>query len=402
MKISIIGGGLTGCLTALELADHGHNVSIFDRAPALLSRASKANEGKIHLGYVYAADTSFRTAERLIDDALRFRPILERWMTSAAFEACLYDQFTYVVPRKSSLDLDQITHHFSRVENHLRTRLVTEKLAYLGDVDCPGFTVCSSTTDAAPAFLTLERGVWPHGISAAIFRCLELHPRIEIHLNAGVNRVIQMCGKWLLEFEQPESAVEGPFDVVVNAAWAERRMIDQRSGFETSGSWFTRYKFGVMLENASAHLGCEIPRNTTATSGPFGDCVYYPQDDSLYCSWYPVGMCFSTLNDNLEQPSFPDERRDELMRQTWAGCVTFAPSLNRLTKLPSPLPARILGDFIVAKGRSDIVDPQSGLHHRSDHSSLKLGDGYWSIETGKYTSAPRCAVDCAASIIQEG
>ena len=83
MHIAVIGAGLTGCITALGFADRGHRVTIFERASRLLSRASTANEGKIHLGYVYSADPSFHTAERLIDDALLFRPLVERWISAA-------------------------------------------------------------------------------------------------------------------------------------------------------------------------------------------------------------------------------------------------------------------------------------------------------------------------------
>ena len=77
MQVVVIGAGLTGCLTALGFADRGHQVTILERAGRLLSRASTANEGKVHLGYVFGADPHFHTAERLIDDAILFRPILK-------------------------------------------------------------------------------------------------------------------------------------------------------------------------------------------------------------------------------------------------------------------------------------------------------------------------------------
>jgi glycine/D-amino acid oxidase-like deaminating enzyme len=48
--IAVVGGGLTGCLVALELAQHGHAVVIFDKEQQLIQRASFVNEGKVHLG----------------------------------------------------------------------------------------------------------------------------------------------------------------------------------------------------------------------------------------------------------------------------------------------------------------------------------------------------------------
>ena len=395
MRIAVIGGGLTGCLIALEHAERGHDVVLFDREPALLSRASTANEGKIHLGYCYAADEGFRTAARLIEDALLFRPILERWMTPAAFEACLCDPFHYVVPNDSALSVDRITAHFARVEDHLRERRRTLGLAYLGQDEASPFQSCPPDDVAgAPLFLTQERGVWPIGIAQAIDGCVRAHPRIELRLGERV-RALQPAGtKWRVGLSEPEAVADGPFDRVVNAAWAERRGIDRRSGFPAAGSWFTRYKFGVIVEQASLLLGGDVPMNTTATSGPFGDCVHYPANDSLYCSWYPVGMCYSTMDDELaRRPALPDDP-DALMRRTFEGCASFAPVFRRLAALPSPLPARIVGDYIIAKGWSDIDDPDSELHRRSDHGVRQLASGYWSIETGKYTSSPRCAIEC--------
>ena len=56
MKVGVLGGGLQGCTVALALAERGAKVTIFDRNEALLTGVAIANEGKIHLGYMYAGD----------------------------------------------------------------------------------------------------------------------------------------------------------------------------------------------------------------------------------------------------------------------------------------------------------------------------------------------------------
>ena len=395
MRIGVVGGGLAGCLTALDYAERGHAVVLFEQEPRLLSRASTANEGKIHLGYCYAADPGFRTAERLIEDALLFRPILERWMTAAEFDACLCDPFYYTVPAASALPVDRITAHFGRVEAHARERAQSLGRGYLGQSEILPFERRpDSGASGDPVFLTSERGVWPTGIARRIEERVLVHPRIEPRLGASV-RTLQPAGtKWRAALSAGEA--EGPFDIVVNAAWAERRALDRRSGFPAAGSWYTRYKFGVILRQASLHLPGTIPPNTTATSGPFGDCVYYGGDDSLYCSWYPVGMVHATTGEDVSRrPTLPAEP-EQLIRRTFEGCAAFAPALGGLAALPALPPASLVGDYIVAKGATDIHDPQSQLHRRSDHGVSELGPGYWTIETGKYTSAPRCAAECVA------
>ena len=402
MQVVVIGAGLTGCLTALGFADRGHQVTILERAGRLLSRASTANEGKVHLGYVFGADPHFHTAERLIDDAILFRPILERWISAAEFAAVVCDPFVYVVPANSGLPLDVIRCHFARVDARLNARMDELGLRYLGQpgpLDSRPLPDCDSA--GATAFLTPERAVWPQGISALVTRAIELHPRIEVRFMAEVARVVEAGEMWHVDLARPDAEGDGPFDIVVNSAWADRRNIDRRSGYPSAGPWFTRYKFGVVLHHASHHLADAIPPNITATSGPFGDCVYYPMNDSLYSSWYPVGMCSSTTADTLERPNFSHAQMQSLMRKTWQGCASFAPALGRLAALDSPLPAELLGDFIIAKGRSDIDDPASGLHQRSDHGPLRLARGYWSIETGKYVSAPRGAMQCVSECLEE-
>jgi hypothetical protein len=42
----------------MELAARGVGVDLFDARARCLTRASAQNEGKIHLGYVYANDTT--------------------------------------------------------------------------------------------------------------------------------------------------------------------------------------------------------------------------------------------------------------------------------------------------------------------------------------------------------
>jgi len=72
MRVGVLGGGLQGCCTALALAARRIPVTLFDRNDRLLSRAAIANEGKIHLGYMYANDPSQSTARMMMQGALSF------------------------------------------------------------------------------------------------------------------------------------------------------------------------------------------------------------------------------------------------------------------------------------------------------------------------------------------
>ncbi|MEN3355193.1 MAG: hypothetical protein V7640_3351, partial [Betaproteobacteria bacterium] len=54
-RIAILGGGMLGICTALELARRGRRVTLIEGAADVLQGASRWNEGKVHLGFLYAA-----------------------------------------------------------------------------------------------------------------------------------------------------------------------------------------------------------------------------------------------------------------------------------------------------------------------------------------------------------
>jgi glycine/D-amino acid oxidase-like deaminating enzyme len=54
--VGVLGAGIMGCCLALELAQRGRRVDLLDLAPAPMTGASLHNEGKLHLGFVYAKD----------------------------------------------------------------------------------------------------------------------------------------------------------------------------------------------------------------------------------------------------------------------------------------------------------------------------------------------------------
>ena len=71
-QVAILGGGISGCLTACLLSDEGYDVRLIDRNATLMSAASRWNEGKIHLGFTYTGRASLETARLMIEGAAEF------------------------------------------------------------------------------------------------------------------------------------------------------------------------------------------------------------------------------------------------------------------------------------------------------------------------------------------
>jgi glycine/D-amino acid oxidase-like deaminating enzyme len=89
----VIGGGVFGAWLALDLARRGRSVVLLERETALLQRASRQNQARIHNGYHYPR--SVLTGLRSRVDSARFR---------AEFADCVDASFTmlYAVARRAS------------------------------------------------------------------------------------------------------------------------------------------------------------------------------------------------------------------------------------------------------------------------------------------------------------
>lgn len=72
--VAIAGAGLMGACTALALAARGIGSTLIERDPLPMDRASRRNEGKIHLGLIYAGEPGRATALWQLEGALTFAP----------------------------------------------------------------------------------------------------------------------------------------------------------------------------------------------------------------------------------------------------------------------------------------------------------------------------------------
>jgi glycine/D-amino acid oxidase-like deaminating enzyme len=122
-SVVVLGAGLLGTGTALELARRGLDVALVDQDARALNRASLRNEGKIHLGLVYANDPTLATARLQLDGALSFRRLLARWIGAAADGLARSAPFHYLVANDSLLPPQAIREHYEAVEAAYADRL---------------------------------------------------------------------------------------------------------------------------------------------------------------------------------------------------------------------------------------------------------------------------------------
>lgn len=402
MRVAILGAGNAGTCAALELADRGLHVDLYDECPEPIRRASFHNEGKVHLGLIYAKDRTLRSAEVMIRGALSFAPLLDRWVGFDPNRIQISTPFLYAVHAGTMVDVETLKAHYASCRRLFAELQEACGGSYVGldrsiEVEeLPRDELASllSPDHFVALFRTNERAVDPRTVAALLRGAALAHPRIHF-VQARVLSVARLDrGGLEVSFRQGgEDSVER-YDQVANALWHDRLRIDAQMGLAADHPWLHRYKFAnrilVPLENG------DIP-SVTCVLGPFGDLVNYGSN-GLFLSWYPEGMIATSralAPPDWERELTP-ERRYEVFRRSHAAWVERCPALASLEFRPSDVDPG--GGVIFAWGESDVDDPASRLHERYEIGVHSTG-GYHSVNTGKYTMSPYLGLETAERIL---
>lgn len=401
MNVAVLGGGLTGCCVAMALAGRGRKVTIYDRATHLFTGASESNEGKVHLGYVYAGDPTLATARRMISGALSFEPLLRRYL-EARPNAALSTPFVYGVEQTSQMAPESFEQHLRAVHALLSEAMAGEGGSYFGeDVTRPPRRrdAAALAADFDPerivaAFDTPEIAVEPEALAAQVRGRIAADANISVRTGHTIDRVEETPRGIDVTGRHAGGAFTERHSHVVNALWDGRLAIDAGLGLLPARPWFHRLKFGVRF---TPPPGVRLP-SATFVLGPYGDAVRY-NDGSVYLSWYPAGMVASSME--LVPPFWPREigaeEGERIAAASLAGLAGIIPAIGALD-VASLSDLRVKGGIIVAWGKTDIDDRRSELHERHAIGVVSRGR-YHSIDTGKLTTAPYFAALCADRIL---
>lgn len=400
-RIAVLGAGLAGSCTALELAEAGHQVDLYDRCDAPLTRASLSNEGKIHLGYVYALDASLETARTMVAGAAVFRPLLERWLSASFFEASVSEPFIYAVPHDSMLTPDELARHYGRVGALLRE--ATGVLRTSRDIGADGETWrrlseadCDALFDRdriAAAFLTDEVAVDTPALCAGLRQALAAMPGLALHMGCEIEAASGDTGGYGVTGRDADGAFSRPYDAVVNTLWEQRLRIDETMGLRAGRPAIHRYKVGLRTEDPA--VLARLP-NVSFAIGEYGDAVV--AGSSAYVSWYPAGLLAQETAAWPTRFDIPldDARRDAVIAESLAGLRALMPGAAAVLE-ERAAHWRVVGGYISAWGKSGIDDRESELHQRYAVGVHSHG-AYHSIDTGKLTLAPLFAAQACERI----
>lgn len=400
MRIAVLGAGIMGSSVALGLARRGVAVSLFDAAPEPFSGASRWNEGKIHLGFLYAADPSLATARHILTGGLLFRPVVERLLDCSLSPVITPSDDIFLCHRDSVVGVEAMQAYYERLAPMVAAH--PEAANYLVDV-----TACrsrrlsgrellelSGAPEIRAGFMVPERSVSTVWIAQRYVECLRAQPGIELRMNtrvAGASCVgDDPQGQWVVETEDGQR--DGPYDFVVNALWNGRIAVDRCAGLPPPAVWSQRYRLALFLRTSRP---LEVPSVLVAT-GPFGDIKNY-DGRNFYLSWYPAGLLLDSAEIDPVRPvhpAGPDRRRfADAMMDALQQCVSAVGQIRQ--ELES---VRVEGGWVFASGRGVLSDPKSSLHRRNEFGVTRSGR-YLSVDTGKYSTAPWMALELVEQLL---
>jgi hypothetical protein len=372
----------------MDLASAGIQVDLYDRNQECMTQASLRNEGKIHLGYVYANDRSLRSAATMANGAATFGPLLERWLGLPMSQLRLSTPFNYAVHRDSLLSPIEFESHLKRTHDLVGKRI--GRRDYLGvDIQRPPERLSPPELEAHydPAvvqavYRTNEISIDPRRLALAVRDRVGSDARISTILDTEVHGVAAADDGIAVDFTNGGGRTRVEYDHVVNALWDGRLAVDATVGLAPERPWLFRVKHYLMMQSATARLP-----STTIVLGPFGDIVDYG-DGAFYLSWYPSGL--QGASSELQLPDWLRNLPDDAAVAVRAGIIHgLASVVPRLAELPASDvgAAELAGGVIFAWGTTDIDDVGSGLHNRFANGPRTVGR-YHSVNTGKLTMAP--------------
>lgn len=402
----VLGGGLQGSCIALELASLGEHVVLIEQDNRLLNRASLRNEGKIHLGLVYANDPSMETAKLQLAGALSFGKLLQKWTHCRIKDLGISTRFDYLVENDSLLNISELHQHYQKLDALYHSWLKEfNELDYLGNQpECLAHLMSNQEISEQyngdffkSGFATAEVAINTDRLSEIINDAVAASDQIEVLFNAKVEHISKQHGNFQIHCRQPNQDMHITSKQLINATWENRLKIDANYGIPIDPGWVHRLKYRVIVDLPARYRNA---RSSTMVIGRYGDIVVR-QDDSVYLSWYPEAMrgwshalsppeawqdACSGIVPREEAENIANEVRDALALR----CPMLTEAQTRLVDAGT----------IFAHGQSDVDSKESDLHFRTK-VGIKSYANYHTVNPGKLTTAPLIAMAAVRQIVKK-
>jgi len=327
---------------------------------------------------------------------------MNRWVEFSESTVQFSTPFLYARHRNSLISAEEMQSHYRECQTLFSQSLSKYGDNYLGLYDRLIIERLPQSTwepNLSPEYFdevyqTNELSVDPADVALLLRSAVHHEDRIQF---VGDTRITNVSRTTADSFEltvRKDGAHESTrYDIVVNALWQGRLTLDSQLGVAPARPWLHRYKLAnriqIPLEPA------DLP-SVTGVLGPFGDLVNFGPR-GLFLSWYPTGVLGTS---NEVEPSdiqhcLTTHNHEVAFEKSVAEWISRCPAFAKLDLSESI--KQTGGGFIFAWGSSDVDDPSSKLHDRYEIGTSRQGN-YYSVDTGKYTTAPLIAFETACSI----
>jgi FAD dependent oxidoreductase len=394
MRIAVLGAGIMGSSLAILLARRGAEVTVFEGGSAPMAGASRWNEGKIHLGYVYGGDPTLASARHVLSGGISFAPTVSEILQTDIHPFSTTTDDHFILHRDSVVDAADFKGFLQKLDAIAGSH--PDAGDYFGNLPSYSsrqlskaeFESLANPENTVAAFRVPERSVQTQIVAELYSAALTDTAGIDLKTNCTVTNVAPEDtdnGVWQVDCE----TVDGPktyqgYDCVINALWHGRMAIDAKVGIAPAGTWSNRYRVSLFVKTKKA---VQTPSAFVAV-GAFGDVKNY-DNKSFYLSWYPAGLLLDSLDISPKAPDpLTADQKIKIVENVRAGLATVITGAD--TILDAAEDTRIEGGFVFAQGRGSIAEKSSTLHSRDKFGITRKGR-YFSIDTGKYSSAPELA-----------
>lgn len=400
-KVIVLGSGIQGVCCAAALSHQGYDVTIVEKAKEVFARTSKNNEGRVHLGFTYALDRSTATGALVMQSALHFSSIFEEWFGKVDWSRYLLAKGYYLVHKSSSLLTEEELISYYEQLGTIYSNYINndDTLSYFGSRPKRLFKVLNalptfiSDVNVSRVITTEERIV-----EMIYFRDLLLSnlKRMKIKvLTETEAKLVERKGRGFIVLASTKGSQELKLqaNIVVNCLWNNRIVFDKHLGITTLKNPLYRFKYGILGKVATT-----VP-NCTIVSGAFGNVSPRLDGRHAYISWHPECMrAIST--DGTTPPAWENAFEKNNIRDVESPWVknTINSLKDFVPGLATFKPYKVLPGIICSAGTTDIQDKDSQVHRRAAHMGIYSFDGYFSVDTGKFASAPLFAKKLAKMI----
>jgi glycosyltransferase involved in cell wall biosynthesis len=381
--VAVLGSGIQGCLVALMLAKYDYSVILIDKCRNIMMRASYNQEGKIHMGFIYSLDLSLNTGKKLMKDALYFSKYVEYLIEKHIdWEMLKSEPFNYIVPNDSHLSANELNDYFEKLQIYYDELLnKNPELTYLGKKLDKIFNQISIPESMnknmfQSCFKTEEVAINQTLLSEYIKNALR-EKNITLLMEYQVEQIKRTKNRFRI------NDLIG-CDIVINCLWESKNVFDQQMGMKTELDTNYRIKFGIVSDNIKELDS--IP-SYSIVQGPYGDFVKQ-SNNQIYFSWYPNSMYGMIVNSDIPKEwdticngNIPQYLQNGMYKNH---LEIFQKIFGREFQFNN---AKMKAGIIVANGESDITNKNTLLHGRSKFP-IDHFDNYYTISTGKFTSAP--------------